>query len=60
VTTEYAESNKAPDALFKTAVAYEKAGDLGVAKTTLEEVISRYPYSGPAASAKLELKRIRY
>ena len=60
VSTEYAESNKAPDALFKTAVTYEKLGDLGVAKNTLDEVIRRYPYSAPAAAAKLELKRIKY
>lgn len=60
VVSEYSESNKASDALFKTALAFEKLGDLGVARTTLEEVISRYPYSSAAASAKLELRRIRY
>jgi tol-pal system protein YbgF len=60
VTTEFSEANKAPDALFKTALAYEKLSDLGVAKTTLDEVIRRYPYSSAAASAKLELKRIKY
>lgn len=60
VTSEYSESNKASDALFKTALSFEKLGDLGVAKSTLDEVISRYPYSAAAASAKLELRRIRY
>jgi tol-pal system protein YbgF len=60
VTTEFAEANKAPDALFKTALAYEKTGDLGMAHSTLDDVIRRYPYSSSAASAKLELKRIKY
>ena len=60
VTTEYSEANKASDALFKTALAYEKLSDLGVARSTLEDVIRRYPYSSAAASAKLELKRIKY
>ena len=60
VTTEFSEANKAPDALFKTAIAFEKSGDLGMARNTLDEVIRRYPYSSSAASAKLELKRIKY
>jgi tol-pal system protein YbgF len=60
VTAEFSEANKAPDALFKTALAFEKTGDLGMARNTLDEVIRRYPYSSSAASAKLELKRIKY
>src|SRR5689334_23479681 len=60
VTAEFSEANKAPDALFKTALAFEKSGDLGMARNTLDEVIRRYPYSSSAASAKLELKRIKY
>ena len=60
VTVEYAEQNKAPDALFKIALAYEKTSDLGMAKQTLDEVVRRYPYSSAASSAKQELKRIRY
>jgi len=60
VTAEFSEANKAPDALFKTALAFEKSGDLGMAHNTLDEVIRRYPYSSSAASAKLELKRIKY
>ena len=60
VTVEFSEQNKAPDALFKMALAFAKTSDLGMAKQTLEEVIRRYPYSSAAASAKLELKRIRY
>jgi tol-pal system protein YbgF len=60
VTKEYADQNKAPDAMFKIGLAYEKTGDLGMARRTFEECIRRYPYSTPAASAKLELKRIKY
>ncbi len=60
VTTEFADQNKAPDALFKIALTQEKTGDLALARQTLEEVIQKYPYSSPAASAKYELKRIKY
>jgi len=60
VTVEFSEGNKAPDALFKIALAFEKTSDLGMAKQTLDEVVRRYPYSSAAASAKQELKRIRY
>jgi tol-pal system protein YbgF len=60
VADEYGDQNKAPDALFKLALAYEKTSDLALARTTLQEVIARYPYSAPAASAKSELNRIKY
>lgn len=60
VTAEYGETNKAPDAMFKNGVAFEKTGDLGMARKTFEETIRRYPFSTSAASAKLELKRIKY
>ena len=60
VTTDYADQNKAPDALYKTALAQEKTGDLALARRTFQQVIERYPYSTSAASAKQELQRIRY
>ena len=60
VTTEFGDQNKAPDALLKTALAIERTGDLALARKTLQEVIDRYPYSTPAASAKQELKRIKF
>lgn len=60
VTTEFAQENKAPDALFKTALALARTGDLALARKTLNEVIARYPYSTPAASAKHELERIKF
>jgi tol-pal system protein YbgF len=60
VTKEYADQNKAPDALFKMGLAYVKTGDLAMARRTFEECIAKYPYSTPAASAKFELKRIKY
>ncbi len=60
VTRDYSDQNKAPDAMFKMALAYAKTSDLGLARKTLEEVISKYPYSTSAASAKAELKRIKY
>ena len=60
VTKEYADQNKAPDAMFKMGLTYEKTGDLAMARRTFEECIAKYPYSTSAASAKYELKRIKY
>ena len=60
VADEYGDQNKAPDALYMLALAYEKTSDLALARTTLQQVIARYPYSAPAASAKSELNRIKY
>jgi tol-pal system protein YbgF len=60
VVNDYASQNKAPDALFKTAMAQSRTGDLALARRTLQQVIERYPYSSSASSAKAELERIRY
>lgn len=60
VVTEFREENKAPDALLKIALTQEKTGDLMLARQTLNEVVSTYPYSTAAATAKAELKRIQY
>jgi tol-pal system protein YbgF len=60
VTKEYADQNKAPDAMLKMGLTFVKTGDLAMARRTFEEVIKKYPYSTPAASAKYELKRIKY
>jgi len=60
VTKEFADQNKAPDAMFKMGLTYVKTGDLAMARRTFEECVKKYPYSTPAASAKYELKRIKY
>jgi tol-pal system protein YbgF len=60
VVNDYAEENKAPDALLKIALSQERTGDLALARQTLQRVIERYPYSSTASTAKAELKRIRY
>jgi tol-pal system protein YbgF len=60
VVNEFSEQNKAPDALFKTALAQAKTGDLALARRTLQQVIERYPYSSTASSAKAELQRIKF
>lgn len=60
VSEEFGDQNKAPDALYKLALTYEKSGDLALARKALQDVIARYPYSSPAASAKAELNRIKY
>jgi tol-pal system protein YbgF len=60
VTKEFPTENKAPDAMFKMGLAYAKTGDLAMARKTFEDVIKTYPYATPAASAKVELNRIKY
>ena len=60
VADDYGDQNKAPDAMFKLALSYEKTGDLILARTTLQDVIKRYPYSASASTAKAELNRIKY
>jgi tol-pal system protein YbgF len=60
VVNDYASQNKAPDALYKTAVVQVRTGDLALARRTLQQVIERYPYSSSASSAKAELERIKF
>ena len=60
VVNEFSDQNKAPDALFKIALAQERTGDLALARRTLQQVIEKYPYSSTASSAKSELQRIRF
>lgn len=60
VISEFADQNKAPDAMFKMGLIFEKTGDLGMARRTFDDCIRKYPYSTAAASAKAELKRIKY
>ncbi|HUP50089.1 MAG TPA: tol-pal system protein YbgF [Thermoanaerobaculia bacterium] len=60
VSTEYGDQNKAPDAVYKLALAYSRTGDLVLARQTFQEVISRYPYSTAAAAARAQIERIKY
>lgn len=60
ILNDYSDQNKAPDAMLKTGLSYEKLGDLALARRTFEELIAKYPYSTPAATAKHEIKRIQY
>jgi tol-pal system protein YbgF len=60
VTAEYAQQNKAPDALLRIGMIQAKQGDLVLARQTLNQVLASYPYSTAAAAAKGELKRIQY
>jgi tol-pal system protein YbgF len=60
VVNEFSDQNKAPDAMFKIALAQERTGDLALARRTFQQVIERYPYSSTASSAKAELQRIRF
>ena len=49
------ESEKAPDAMLSIASAQETMGDRKNAQKTLEELLTKYPKSGAAASAKQRL-----
>ena len=60
VSEEFGDQNKAPDAMYKLGLALSRTGDLALARTTLEQVVERYPYSTASASAKAELARIKY
>jgi tol-pal system protein YbgF len=60
VVNEFSDQNKAPDAMFKIALAQERTGDLALARRTLQQVMEKYPYSSTANSAKAELQRIRF
>jgi len=60
ITEEFADQNKAPDAMLKIGLAFEKSGDLALARRAFEEVVQKYPYSTPAATARQEMKRIKY
>ena len=60
VSQQYGDQNKAPDAVYKLGMSYARTGDLALARQTFQDVIARYPYSTPAASAKAELERIKY
>jgi tol-pal system protein YbgF len=60
IAADYADQNKAPDALLKMGMVQAKLGDLVLARQTFDQVIQTYPYSTAAASAKAELKRIQY
>ena len=42
VVNEFSDQNKAPDAMFKIALAQARTGDLALARRTLQQVIERY------------------
>ena len=48
-------SDKAPDALLSIASSQETMGDRTGARRSLEELVSKYPTSSAAASAKQRL-----
>ena len=60
IEADYADQNKAPDAIFKIGSALAKQGDLALARRTYQRLIEKYPYSTPAAAARVELNRIKY
>lgn len=60
IVAEYAQQNKAPDAMLKIGMSQARLGDLAMARSTYEALLEGYPYSTAAATARHELERIRY
>lgn len=54
----YPSGNKVPDALLKMAYCQQELGDKAKAKKTLEDLVSRFPWSGPAKKAKERLQSL--
>ena len=52
---QHPESAKAPDALLNIATAQSDLGELQAARTSLQEVIAKYPSSEAAAKARQRL-----
>lgn len=58
VAEGYPSGNKVPDALLKMAFCQQELGDKAKAKQTLEDLVSRFPWSGPAKKAKERLQSL--
>ncbi len=56
--TRYPRGNKVPDALLKIGFAYQALGQADQARAALEQVVSLYPGSSPAAIAAARLERL--
>jgi tol-pal system protein YbgF len=58
VQVDYANGDKAPDALLKEALAFMNLGDKASARELLGRVVQKYPNSGAAANAAKRLKSL--
>ena len=58
VVDVYPSGNKVPDALLKMAFCQQELGDKAKAKATLENLVNRFPWSGPAKKAKERLQSL--
>lgn len=58
VAEVYPSGNKVPDALLKMAFCQQELGDKAKAKQTLQDLVSRFPWSGPAKKAKERLQSL--
>ena len=56
VATQHPQSPRAPDAMFKLALTQQELKQDAEARTTLEQVISRYPNSNAARLAQQRLQ----
>jgi TolA-binding protein len=57
VTSQYAESNKAPDAWLAIATCQQELGNSKGARQALETVITKYPSAPAAETAQQRLKK---
>lgn len=58
VAEVYPSGNKVPDALLKMAFCQQELGDKTKAKQTLQDLVNRFPWSGPAKKAKERLQSL--
>lgn len=58
VVDVYPSGNKVPDALLKMAFCQQELGDKAKAKATLESLVNRFPWSGPAKKAQERLQSL--
>lgn len=57
VVARWPQNPKAPDSLVNIATCQQELGDTKAAKATLESVVSKYPDSSAAATAKQRIKK---
>ena len=59
VLTDYPTSTKAPDSLLKIGYSHYELGAYDQARTTLSQVIARYPNTTVAKSAEIRLEKMK-
>jgi tol-pal system protein YbgF len=59
VVTKYAQSPRAPTALYKRALLLQQRGNVALARTALNDLVRRYPRSDEAQLARERLRTMQ-